>query len=147
MWRSEIEHETRPLQIPISITQAVEFHSACKRCMHAYHVITVHDKKEILIWDVLGCLDSACRVDVVEQHVVDVGALAVDLTWFLHAVADVEHVLVTCKVTASWLFAITFHSFLDLFATVVTQQCASGLAGTWGTKLRTPPTPLTFHAT
>ena len=62
-----------------------------------HHVVAVHNQQQILLRNVFRALHPG--VDVVEQDVVEVSALAVDLPWLLHAVADVVHIPVTCTAT------------------------------------------------
>jgi hypothetical protein len=60
----------------------------------AHHVIAVHDHEDVLQGDLLGL--AHCRVDLLQQHVVEIGTLAVQLPGFLYSVTDIEHIRVAC---------------------------------------------------
>ena len=62
-----------------------------------HHVVAVRDQQEVFLCDAARALHMG--LDVVEQDVIEVGALAVDLPRLLHSVSDVVHVPVPCTVT------------------------------------------------
>ena len=59
----------------------------------SHHVVAVHDHEDVLLRNLLCGADS--RVNLVHEHVVEVGAFPVELVGLLHTVAHIEHVAVT----------------------------------------------------
>lgn len=96
-----------PNRFPCLVTKQLKFplQGESGQCMRQqtnntqvreHHVVAVHHQQQVLLRHVLRA--QHVRVDVGEQHVVEVGALAVDLPRLLHTVSYVEQVFVPYKV-------------------------------------------------